>query len=364
MNDFNFYFFKGRVALYAILKAMGVQAEDEVILPGFTCIVVPNAIIYLGAKPVYVDIDQETFNIDPSKLEEEITKKTRAIIIQHTFGIPADMDKILKIARKYNLYVIEDSCHAIGTRYKKKEIGTFGDASFFSSQWSKPITTGLGGWAVVNHPELKERMERIYPQFMEPSSREVFVLNLEYLLYSKLMTPPLFWLAQTTFRKLSSLGVAVGSSTNEELQCKMPFDYEKKMSLWQKKVLKKELNHLEQVISHRKWIVSQYERLLPQAGIQPISLNEDYEPAFLRYPVYVKDKKRILELARRNKIEMGDWFVSPVHPNLDGWEKVFYKKGTCPKAEEICGLVVNLPTHPKIKEKHVTKLIDFMKNYT
>ena len=143
-----FYFFKGRVALYAILKSIGIGQGDEVILPGFTCVVVPNAITYLGAKPVYIDIASVTFNIDPSKIEEKITEKTRAIIAQHTFGIPAEMDIIMEMAKKYNLYVIEDSCHAIGSKYKGKEIGTFGDASFFF-----PVvkTCHNGAWRMGNY---------------------------------------------------------------------------------------------------------------------------------------------------------------------------------------------------------------------
>ncbi len=126
------YFFKGRVALYAILKAMEIQSGDEVILPGFTRVVVPNAIIYLNGRPVYVDIDKKTYNIDVTKIEEKIKYRTKAIVAQHTFGIPAEMDKISEIAKKYNLYVIEDACHAIGSKYKGKEVGPFSDAAFFS----------------------------------------------------------------------------------------------------------------------------------------------------------------------------------------------------------------------------------------
>ena len=154
-----FYFFKGRVALYAILKSMGITTGDEIILPGFTCVVVANAILYLGARPVYVDIDPSTYNIDAEKIGEKITDKTKAIIAQHTFGIPADMNKITAIAKENSLYVIEDSCHAVGSRYMGREVGTFGDAAFFSSQWSKPLTTGLGGWAVINNGLLLQNME-------------------------------------------------------------------------------------------------------------------------------------------------------------------------------------------------------------
>src|SRR5512135_1616150 len=123
-----FPFYKGRVALFAILKAMGVNTGDEVIVPGFTCVVVPNAVIYNRALPVFVDIDGATYNIDPGKIEAKITKKTRAIIVQHTFGVPAEMDGITEIAKAHNLFLIEDSCHTLGSRYKGKPVGAFGDA--------------------------------------------------------------------------------------------------------------------------------------------------------------------------------------------------------------------------------------------
>ncbi|MCA1928241.1 MAG: aminotransferase class I/II-fold pyridoxal phosphate-dependent enzyme, partial [Calditerrivibrio sp.] len=167
-----FTFFKGRVALYAILKSMGIGDKDEVILPGFTCVVVPNAISYTGAIPVYVDIDIKNFNIDVDKIEEKISKNTKAIIAQHTFGIPAEMDEIKKLCKKYNLFLIEDACHCLGSKYKGEELGTIGDASFFSSQWSKPITTGLGGWAKINNDELLKKMEKEYEHFIPPTSRE------------------------------------------------------------------------------------------------------------------------------------------------------------------------------------------------
>jgi dTDP-4-amino-4,6-dideoxygalactose transaminase len=354
------FFFKGRIALYAILKAMEIKLDDEIILPGFSCVVVPNAVNYLGAKPVYVDINQKTYNIDASKIEEKITKKTKAIIAQHTFGIPAEMDKILEIAKKYNLFVIEDSCHAIGSKYKGKEVGTFGDAAFFSSQWSKPVTTGLGGWAVVNNPEIKENLEKIYPEFAEPSFVETSMLKLQYLLYSNLLTPSLFWFAQNTYRMLSRLGIAVGSSSNEELECKMPVDYKKKMSIWQKKILEKKLADISRIIDHRKWVVSQYDKLLPQIGVESLQLPQEYDPVYLRYPVLAKNKNKALESAKSNKIEIGDWFVSPLHPNLDGWEKAGYQKRMCPVAEDVCQHIINLPTHEKIGEKEIKKIVTWL----
>ncbi len=360
-----FFFFKGRVALYAVLKSMDIQCGDEIIIPGFTCVVVPNAIKYLGAKPVYVDINPDTYNIDVTKLEELLTSHSsalthpKAIIAQHTFGIPAEMDRIVEIARKYNLYVIEDSCHAIGSKYKGREVGSFGDASFFSSQWSKPITTGLGGWAVINNVTLLEKVKAVYSEFVDPTQRERILLRLQYLAYKKLFTPSLFWFAQNAYRRLSSVGITVGSSSNEELQSMMPADYKKTMAIWQRKLLERNLAEIQRINDHRREVASLYETLLGEKGIKAaVNLTEGSEPIFLRYPVMVRHKKAMLEKARKMRIEIGDWFLSPVHPNLAGWEKVSYARGACPIAEMICDHIINLPTHQGIGIKDVRKVVE------
>src|SRR4030043_7279 len=113
-----FAFWKGRVALYAILKALCIGDGDEVIVPGYTCVMNVNPIKYLGAEPVYVDIEPATFNIDTNLLREKITSNTKAIIAQHTYGYPCDMDEIIDIAGRNNVPVIEDCCLALGSRYK------------------------------------------------------------------------------------------------------------------------------------------------------------------------------------------------------------------------------------------------------
>ena len=125
------------------------------------------------------------------------------------------------------------------------------------------------------------------------------------------------------------------------------------MSQWQRNLLEKKLIKIKGIIDHRKWVTSLYDEWLGQKGMNTIILPEDYEPVFLRYPILVKDKRKVLSEARKRRIEVGDWFVSPVHPNLDGWEKVGYQKGICPNAERICEHVINLPTHQKINEKEV-----------
>lgn len=356
-----FTFFKGRVALYAILKSMGIGDKDEVILPGFTCVVVPNAISYTGAIPVYVDIDIKNFNIDVDKIEEKISKNTKAIIAQHTFGIPAEMDEIKKLCKKYNLFLIEDACHCLGSKYKGEELGTIGDASFFSSQWSKPITTGLGGWAKINNDELLKKMEKEYEHFIPPTSREESLIELQYKVYSKLLTPKIFWTAQSIYRKVSSMGFAVGSSTDDELEYEKPSGFEKRMGKKQITILNQKLSSVKEMISHRVKITNIYKEFFPEE--YSLYLSENSDIVFLRFPILVEDKKGILVKARKEKIEIGDWFLSPLHPNMDGWEKVKYKKGSCKIAEEVCEHIINLPTHEKISESEAKRIADFVKKH-
>ncbi|MFO7790645.1 MAG: aminotransferase class I/II-fold pyridoxal phosphate-dependent enzyme, partial [Bacteroidales bacterium] len=127
-----FFHYKGRVSLYAILKSMGIGEGDEVLIPAYTCVVVPNPIIYAGAKPVYVDIDPATYNINTDLLEEAITSKTKVIVCQNTYGLSSGVGHIIDIAKKHKLYTIEDCTHGFGGHYHGKPNGTYCDASFFS----------------------------------------------------------------------------------------------------------------------------------------------------------------------------------------------------------------------------------------
>ena len=148
-------FWKGRVALYAILKALDVGPGDEVLMPGYTCVMNVNPVKYLGAKPVYVDVDPVTYNITAESLTDRITPRAKVIIAQHTYGYPCDMDAVMDVARRDGLTVIEDCCLALGPTYKGRKVGTFGAAAYFSFQWNKPFTSGLGGMAVFQDDDLR-----------------------------------------------------------------------------------------------------------------------------------------------------------------------------------------------------------------
>ena len=144
----------GTAGLHLCLRALGVSEGEEVILPSFTFISAGNVILYERAKPVFVDIEPRTLNLDPGKLERSITPKTRAIIVVHTFGHPADLDPIMDIARKHGLPVIEDACEAIGARYRERPAGGIGDFGVFGFYPNKPITTGEGGMVVTRDSQL------------------------------------------------------------------------------------------------------------------------------------------------------------------------------------------------------------------
>ena len=158
----------GTTALHLALASMGIKAGDEVIIPTFTMIATVNSVTYTGAKPVLVDSELETWNMDPAKIEKKITPKTKAIMVMHTYGHPCAMDEINEIAEKHDLYVIEDAAEAHGAEYKSKRAGSLGDAGCFSFYANKIITTGEGGMVVTNDDKIAEMARMLRDQAFEP----------------------------------------------------------------------------------------------------------------------------------------------------------------------------------------------------
>lgn len=145
-------------ALHLSLIALGVRKGDEVITTPFTFASTGNVIIHVGAKPVFVDIDRKTYNINPERIKETITPKTKAIVPVHYAGQPCDMKAIMEIAKDHNLFIVEDAAHAIGAEYENKKIGTFGTTTCFSFYVTKNITTGEGGAITINDEELADKL--------------------------------------------------------------------------------------------------------------------------------------------------------------------------------------------------------------
>ena len=154
----------GTVAIHLALEALGIGKGDEVIIPSFTMIATANAVMYSGAKPALVDSEMKTWNVDVNKIEEKITDKTKAIIPVHTYGHPVDMDKIMILAKRHGLFVIEDAAEAHGAEYKGKRVGGLGDIGCFSFYANKIITTGEGGMLVTNNEEIAQKSKLLRNQ--------------------------------------------------------------------------------------------------------------------------------------------------------------------------------------------------------
>lgn len=144
----------GTAALHLLVRALGLGPSDEVLVPSFTFVASVNVLLYEGATPVFVDIEPETYNLDPEDLERKITKHTKAIMVVDVFGHPAEWDEIVRIAKKHNLRIIDDSCEALGAEYKGKKLGQFGDAAAFAFYPNKQMTTGEGGVIVTDNQEI------------------------------------------------------------------------------------------------------------------------------------------------------------------------------------------------------------------
>jgi perosamine synthetase len=371
-SDKTFFFYAGRVALYALLKAMGIREGEEIIAQVFTCFRVLTPMLRLGINPVYVDIDPCTFSIDPSKVEERITDKARAILVQHTFGIPARMNHILDIARRYNLWVIEDSCHALGSRYDGQEVGTFGDAAFYSFGWHKPVVLGTGGAAVVNNPRLKQKMAESYNDYVTPSRRELLGLCLLRIAYELLVSPVRFSTLRDIYRrqfmrdligrfaqsgkKAASQGGRKEVDQQTQIGKNANF-YSKKIIPFQENRLFRRLDAFDDWVAHQDWAVSRYRALLPPVGYEFPELDDRFEPVYYKYPLLSDHKATIFEHASQARVELSELFISPLYPPWHKrlWEKRGYREGMCPISEHISDRVIPLSVHSKIHDRDIDR---------
>ena len=142
------------IAIAAMKEEYGWKDGDEILVPAVTFVATSNTVVYNNMKPVFVDVDPNSFNIDPKKLERKINSKTRAILVVHLLGLPADMDPIMKIAKKHNLHILEDSCETMFAKYKGRAVGSFGDIGCFSTYIAHYIVTGVGGLNTTSDPKL------------------------------------------------------------------------------------------------------------------------------------------------------------------------------------------------------------------
>ena len=357
----DFVYFRGRVALYAILEALGVKKGDEIITQAFTCIAVPEAIIAIGAKPIYVDIKSNNVNMDVNDLHKKISSKTKAIIAQHTYGIPANMDDIVKIAEEKNIPIIEDCCHTLMSTYKGNIIGTFGVGSFYSFEWGKPVIVGIGGSAIINNNSLREKLKSDYNDYKLPSRFSQLRLMLQYIVHNILYKPSSYWFGRSLYHKMASLGIAEGNYNPIQEGNSKSQDYSLKMSNYHKNLLEREIKKIENLTSHSKWVASQYRTRIKSNVVCHLKVSNDCNVIFARYPLITSNKQKLLEKARKANIELADWYSTPIHPiKSTQWPLIYYKKGLCPNAEKMSTQIVTLPTNKKVTERDINQTIRFL----
>ncbi len=305
----------GTDALLLCLMAIDIKPEDEVITTPFTFVATAEVIALLKAKPVYVDIEEDSYLIDVDRIEKVITDKTRAIIPVHLFGQAADMDRINKIAQKYNLYVIEDACQAVGAKYKSKKVCSLGDMGCLSYFPAKNLGAfGDGGHVLTSNQEIAEKIRIL----MDHGSDKRY--------------------------HHARLGI---NSRLDALQAA---------------ILRVKLNYIDAWNEARKDRAALYTELLKNAKVKTPVIKEYNDHVFHQYSIQVQDRDGLQEHLKKAGIASAIHYPIPLH--LQPAYTEFSKgKGSFPIAEKTAHHIISLPMYPELEEKEIQfitrKIIEF-----
>jgi dTDP-4-amino-4,6-dideoxygalactose transaminase len=296
----------GTDALFLGLLSFGIKPQDEVIVPAFTYIASAYAVTYTGAIPVFVDIDEKTYNIDPSKIEKAITSNTKAIMPVHLYGQAADMDAIIKIARKHNLKIIEDAAQAHGAEYHGKKAGSIGDLAAFSFYPTKNLGAfGDGGMVVTNETVLFEKLRKLR----------------DY--------------GRTTKYQHDSLG------------------YNSRLDSLQAVFLKEKLKKLKQWNEKRIAAAHAYKKLLQDSPQIKLPF-EDPNNKHIYHVFGIRVKNRDFVVGGLKKAGIGVLVHYPVPLHLqEVYRSLGYKEGDFPVAERVSREIISLPIYPHIKKAQI-----------
>lgn len=347
-------FAAGRVGLYGILRCLGIGAGDDVLVPVPTHIVVANAVRYTGARPVYVDCDLASYNIDLDLARRLVTPRTRALLVQHTFGIPVDMARAQVLADRNGLHLIEDCVHALGATFGGRQVGTFGQAAFFSTEETKTISTTMGGIVTTDDEALAGRLREFQLACRAPSASQAARNLVKLVMYHALTEPHAHVLARAAYEASGRHHPLPRPVEAPELRGERPADFARRLSNGQAAVGLTQLAALDANLAHRRHVAGQYRALLAPHGFRLPEPPPGAGPALVRYPVWVDDRAATQrELAPR--AVPGTWFTSvleeAVDPRCGG-----YLRGSCPRAEEAARHLVNLPTHRRIGERDAEEI--------
>lgn len=344
-NDQVLLFGSARMGLYTFLKSLRLSPDDEVIVTGYTCVVVTNAIKYLGLSVRYVDIKEDSLNIDTSRLLKEITAKTKAVIVSHNFGIVYEDISLIK-ERYPHLIIIEDAAHTFSSvNAKGDKVGLLGDASFFSFEFSKPLTTGMGGLLIVNNKDLLKEVASAYNDMKFFPFLTRFKLFITLRAHFLTSYPATIFFKRYMFFILRKLSLQY-TSPQEELNGEFPKYYPVRLSATFSYLGYLQIRDIEKINSIKSKIASRYNEYFKTIpGIfNYYSRNFNY----VRYPVVLRSalsKSMLHELkgkiTSQTGIEVGEWFNDVVHPK--GSFRYNYIEGTCPVGESVSERILNFP---------------------
>lgn len=305
----------GTDALLLALRACGVGLEDEVLIPDFTYIATSNVVSRLGAVPVFVDIDGDTYNLDPHLIERKISKKTKAIIPVHLFGQCADMDPILEISRGHNLKVIEDAAQAIGAEYKGKKGGIMGDLGCFSFFPSKNLgAAGDGGMVITDDENLAE-----------------------------------------VIRKLR-----VHGATQKYFHSVV--GYNSRLDTLQAAILSVKLKHLDEWSDIRKQKASFYDSAFKGLGIQTPKVESFNRHIYHQYTIAVEKRDQLKEHLLKNQIGCSVYYPLPLHLQ-ECYRSLGYKEGDFPISEQRSKQAISLPVFPEITQEEQEFVVKILKEF-
>ena len=295
--------------------------------------------------------------MDVNDIQNKINKDTNALMVQHTFGIPAEMDKIKEITEANKLILIEDCAHALGAEYDGQKVGTIGDIGFFSFSRDKIISSVYGGMVVTNNDEMAKKIEE-YRDKLEYPSLFWIKQQLGHPLLMNLILPSYSVIGKyflVLFQKISFMSKAVHW---KEKKGQKPSYFPKRMPNALAVLALNQLKKLERYNKHRQEILNFYTKNL--SGFEFPVIPPKSKPAYLRLPIKHPEAHKIIKKMWKKNILIGDWYTSSIAPSDTKIEKFNYNNQACPNAEVLSKITLNLPTHINISKKNAQKIIDFL----
>ena len=350
-------FAAGRMAFFALLKAINIGKGDEVILPSFTCSVMPNAVFRSGANPVFANIDINTFGSNAGAIEARITKRTKLIVAQHTFGIPCDIREIVDLGRKHRILIVEDCAIAFDSSIDGVKVGDWGDAAFFSTDHSKPLNTIIGGIFYTKDKTLFAKIDKLAKEAPGLSPQRQMRLYDRFNFEKRYNAPhrhprlPFYNLMNHVIKsgcmKSRGKGQAfLEADYRRDASVNPPYPYPARMPSFLAQLGLFELERWPEERRRRKDMLQKYMSIANELGLSGLLPTRYFDKrcdiAPLRFIFCHPERDRLFKKMRFIDID-GIWFQDPVICCPDGPESMGYVEGSCSASEKICGSVVNWP---------------------